>query len=104
MSRFPKATGNEKTKTFKVKEGYVVGHPDNSGRSLKGGQEIELTKKQADHLNKLGALDLDLDFDEDGDDTTKQSGGASDPSSPPSDNKTQESPGDKAKGSGNKAL
>lgn len=61
--RPPIAEENEPTRDFTVAPGFIIGALDGSGR-LKGGDTITLTKAQATHYMKMGAIEVDLpDFE-----------------------------------------
>ena len=68
MSRMP-AAGSAKQSTYRVSDGYRIGN--NEGGTSEEGDDISLTKKQAQFLHKKGAIFVPIedDDDEDADDT-----------------------------------
>lgn len=64
MARPPVAKDNEKTKTFHVAPGFIIGGFD--GKKKVGGDPIELTRAQAVYYQKLGAITIDIpEFEDD---------------------------------------
>lgn len=73
MARFPAARPGQKTKKFFVSPGARIGDPKGSGKQLVEGDEIELTKDQAEFLMKLRVIDVELpDFGDDDEPTTTE--------------------------------
>ena len=95
MSRFPQAKKGEATKEFSVAAGVIMGDPQGSGKTLKGGDRVRLTKKQANFLLNMPKRMIDVDLPDFSDDDN----GPADHHPPKAGSgDTAEGPGDDADG------
>ena len=66
MAGMPAKKPSEKLKTYKVSAGYRIG--DNDNAICEGGDDIELTAKQAKYMQNIGAIFVPITEDDDEED------------------------------------